>query len=185
MKRKNPTEGRIAPYSRLCDWVYSNENRFDSPMDVPSANTYGVLDGTIAYITPYVLMRAVTKAGFSYPATMEYLRNNLLIDTGWPDEYGKFKQFNGVRKRYIWLHLAGKPTPQNAQKSKFCPLRTNSDIPSECRCDCAWFVEGEDESNCAILEIAYSLRLIENDTENAAQSLYEICKNMEDANATP
>jgi hypothetical protein len=70
-------------------------------------------------------------------------------------------------------------------RRKMCPMSFASAEPSKCREDCAWFVNGEDESNCAVLEIAYSLRLIENDTENAAESLCEICKNMENANATP
>lgn len=185
MKQEKLSERRIAPHSWLCDWVSSNEKRFDNPIDTPSANAYGVLHGSVAYIIPAVLKDELEKAGFSYSDTMEYCRNNQFIDTGWPDEYAKFKQFNGIRKRYIWLHLADTHTPQTAQKSKFCPLRSKSDILHECREDCAWFVEGEDESNCAVLEIAYSLRLIENDTENAAEYLYEIYKNMENANATP
>ena len=77
-------------------------------------------------------------------------------------------------------------TPSRIESRKrACPMSFASAKPHKCDENCAWLVKGEDDSNCAVLEIAYSLRLIENDTENAAQSLYEICKNMENANATP
>jgi hypothetical protein len=125
------------------------------------------LHGSVAYIIPAVLKDELEKAGFSYLDTMECCRNNQFIDTGWPDEYAKFKQFNGIRKRYIWLHLADTHAPQTAQKSKFCPLRSKSDILHECREDCAWFVtpEGWEEGCCSIACMASCSNFIAGDLE--------------------
>lgn len=92
-------------YDWLCDWVASNVNHFNSDLAAAVGETYGVLEGDMAYIIPSVFKTALQEAGFSERAVLSYLRNNRLIDTGASDEYSKPKQFGNVRRRYICLHL--------------------------------------------------------------------------------
>lgn len=92
-------------YDWLCDWVAANVNHFNTDMGAAQGETYGVLEGDMAYIIPSVFKSALQEAGFSERAVSSYLRNNRLIDTGASDEFSKPKQFGNVRRRYICLHL--------------------------------------------------------------------------------
>lgn len=79
--REAVSAGRRA-YDWLCDWVAMNSNRFNSDRAAASGDTYGEVEGNMAYIIHSVFNDALQNAGFSPSATKSYLRSNGLIDVG-------------------------------------------------------------------------------------------------------
>lgn len=100
--------GRRA-YDWLCDWVASNANHFNSDQAAAVGETYGVLEGDMAYIIRGVFDRVIQEAGFSASATLSYLRNNRLIEVrpGKGKGYTKTKRIGGTTPQCIWLRLNG------------------------------------------------------------------------------
>ena len=96
-------------YNWLCDWVASNVNHFNSDQSAAVGETYGVLEGDMAYIIRGVFDRVVQEAGFSASATLSYLRNNRLIEVrpGKGKGYTKTKRIGGTTPQCIWLRLNG------------------------------------------------------------------------------
>lgn len=96
-------------YDWLCDWVAANVNHFNTDMGAAQGETYGVLEGDIAYIIRGVFDRVVQEAGFSGSATLSYLRNNRLIEVrpGKGKGYTKTKRIGGTTPQCIWLRLDG------------------------------------------------------------------------------
>lgn len=101
--REAVSAGRRA-YDWLCDWVASNANRFYSGDEVPTGDTYGVLDDNVAYIIRGVFDRVVQEAGFSTSATLSFLRSNRLIETRGKG-YTKTKRIGKTTPQCVWLYL--------------------------------------------------------------------------------
>lgn len=97
--------GRRA-YDWLCDWVASNVNHINSDQAAAVGETYGVLEGDIAYIIPSVFKKILREEGYSDRAVLSYLRNNRLIETATQDEFTKPKRCGGTSRRYVWLYLS-------------------------------------------------------------------------------
>ena len=96
-------------YDWLCDWVAANVNHFNSDQSAAQGETYGVLEGDMAYIIRGVFDRVVQEAGFSNSATLSYLRNNRLIEVrpGKGKGYTKTKRIGGTTPQCVWLRLNG------------------------------------------------------------------------------
>lgn len=94
-------------YNWLCDWVAANVNHFNSDQSAAVGETYGVLEGDMAYIIRWVFDRVIQEAGFSAPATLSYLRNNRLIEVRPGKGYTKTKRIGGTTPQCIWLRLNG------------------------------------------------------------------------------
>lgn len=96
-------------YNWLCDWVAANVNHFNSDQSAAQGETYGVLEGDMAYIIRGVFDRVIQEAGFSASATLSYLRNNRLIEVrpGKGKGYTKTKRIGGTTPQCIWLRLNG------------------------------------------------------------------------------
>ena len=96
-------------YNWLCDWVAANVNHFNSDQSAAVGETYGVLEGDMAYIIRGVFDRVIQDAGFSASATLSYLRNNRLIEVrpGKGKGYTKTKRIGGTTPQCIWLRLNG------------------------------------------------------------------------------
>ena len=96
-------------YNWLCDWVAANVNHFNSDQNAAQGETYGVLEGDMAYIIRGVFDRVIQEAGFSASATLSYLRNNRLIEVrpGKGKGYTKTKRIGGTTPQCIWLRLNG------------------------------------------------------------------------------
>lgn len=95
--------GRRA-YDWLCDWVGSNVNRFFNPELPAVGDCYGIIENNIAYINRGVFNKAVQEAGYSYAATLSYLKANNLIETR-GRAFTKSKRINGVRTECVVLKL--------------------------------------------------------------------------------
>ena len=96
-------------YNWLCDWVAANVNHFNTDQSAAVGETYGVLEGDMAYIIRGVFDRVIQEAGFSASATLSYLRNNRLIEVrpGKGKGYTKTKRIGGTTPQCIWLRLNG------------------------------------------------------------------------------
>lgn len=95
--------GRRA-YEWLCDWVASNVNRFFNPELPAVGDCYGIIENNTAYINRGVFNRVVQEAGFSYAATLSYLKANGLIETR-GRAFTKGKRINGVLSECVVLKL--------------------------------------------------------------------------------
>lgn len=95
--------GRRA-YEWLCDWVASNVNRFFNPESPPVGDCYGIIENNIAYINRGVFNKVVQEAGYSYAATLSYLKANGLIETR-GRAFTKGKRINGVLSECVVLKL--------------------------------------------------------------------------------
>ena len=95
--------GRRA-YDWLCDWVGSNVNRFFNPELPAVGDCYGIIENSTAYINRGVFNKVVQEAGFSYAATLSYLKANGLIETR-GRAFTKSKRINGVRSECVVLKL--------------------------------------------------------------------------------
>lgn len=95
--------GRRA-YDWLCDWVGSNVNRFFNPELPAVGDCYGIIEGNTAYINRGIFNKAVQEAGFSYAATLSYLKANNLIETRGRHNT-KGKRINGVLTECVVLKL--------------------------------------------------------------------------------
>ena len=95
--------GRRA-YDWLCDWVASNVNRFYNPDMPPTGDCYGIIENNIAYINRGVFNKVIQDAGYSYAATLSYLKANGLIETR-GRAFTKSKRINGVRSECVVLKL--------------------------------------------------------------------------------
>ena len=91
-------------YDWLCDWVGSNVNRFFNPELPAVGDCYGIIENNIAYINRGVFNRVVQEAGFSYAATLSYLKANSLIETR-GRAFTKGKRINGVLSECVVLRL--------------------------------------------------------------------------------
>ena len=108
-------------YDWLCDWVASNVNHFNSDQAAAVGETYGVLEGDMAYIIRGVFDRVIQEAGFSTSATLSYLRNNRLIEvrSGKGKGYTKTKRIGGTTPQCVWLRLNG---PEDIDDDDMLPL---------------------------------------------------------------
>lgn len=95
--------GRRA-YDWLCDWVGSNVNRFFNPELPAVGDCYGIIENNTAYINRGVFNKVVQEAGFSYAATLSYLKANSLIETR-GRAFTKSKRINGIRTECVVLNL--------------------------------------------------------------------------------
>ena len=95
--------GRRA-YAWLCDWVGSNVNRFFNPELPPSGDCYGIIENNTAYINRGVFNKVIQEAGYSYAATLSYLKANNLIETR-GRAFTKGKRINGVLSECVVLKL--------------------------------------------------------------------------------
>ena len=95
--------GRRA-YDWLCDWVGSNVNRFFNPELPAVGDCYGIIENNTAYINRGVFNKIVQEAGFSYAATLSYLKANHLIETR-GRAFTKGKRINGVLSECVVLKL--------------------------------------------------------------------------------
>ena len=95
--------GRRA-YDWLCDWVASNVNRFFNPELPPVGDCYGIIENNIAYINRGVFNKVLQEAGYSYAATLSYLKANNLIETR-GRAFTKGKRINGVLSECVVLKL--------------------------------------------------------------------------------
>lgn len=104
--REAVSAGRRA-YDYLCDWVASNVNHFNTDEAAAVGETYGVLEGSMAYIIRGVFDRVLQEAGFSTSATLSYLRSGRLIDvrTGKGKGYTKTKRIGRTTPQCVWLRL--------------------------------------------------------------------------------
>lgn len=91
-------------YDWLCDWVASNVNRFFNPELPPSGDCFGIIENNTAYINRSVFNKVVQDAGYSYAATLSYLKSNNLIETR-GRAFTKSKRINGVRSECVVLKL--------------------------------------------------------------------------------
>lgn len=101
--KESVSAGRRA-YDWLCDWVGSNVNRFFNPESPPVGDCYGIIENNIAYINRGVFNRVVQEAGYSYAATLSYLKANSLIETR-GRAFTKGKRINGVLSECVVLKL--------------------------------------------------------------------------------
>ena len=95
--------GRRA-YDWLCDWVGSNVNRFFNPELPAVGDCYGIIENNTAYINRGVFNKVLQEAGFSYAATLSYLKANSLIETRGRHNT-KGKRINGVLTECVVLKL--------------------------------------------------------------------------------
>lgn len=104
--REAVSAGRRA-YDYLCDWVASNVNHFNTDEAVAVGETYGVLEGSMAFIIRGVFDRVLQEAGFSTSATLSYLRSGRLIDvrTSKGKGYTKTKRIGRTTPQCVWLRL--------------------------------------------------------------------------------
>ena len=91
-------------YDWLCDWVASNVNRFFNPELPLSGDCFGIIENNTAYINRSVFNKVVQDAGYSYAATLSYLKSNNLIETR-GRAFTKSKRINGVRSECVVLKL--------------------------------------------------------------------------------
>lgn len=91
-------------YDWLCDWVASNVNRFFNTELPPSGDCFGIIENNTAYINRSVFNKVVQEAGYSYAATLSYLKSNNLIETR-GRAFTKSKRINGVRSECVVLKL--------------------------------------------------------------------------------
>lgn len=95
--------GRRA-YDWLCDWVGSNVNRFFNPELPAVGDCYGIIENNTAYINRGVFNKVIQEAGYSYAATLSYLKANGLIETR-GRAFTKGKRINGVLSECVVLKL--------------------------------------------------------------------------------
>ena len=95
--------GRRA-YDWLCDWVGSNVNRFFNPELPTVGDCYGIIENNTAYINRGVFNKVIQEAGYSYAATLSYLKANNLIETR-GRAFTKSKRINGIRTECVVLNL--------------------------------------------------------------------------------
>ena len=95
--------GRRA-YDWLCDWVGSNVNRFFNPELPAVGDCYGIIENNTAYINRGVFNKVIQEAGYSYAATLSYLKANSLIETR-GRAFTKSKRINGIRTECVVLNL--------------------------------------------------------------------------------
>ncbi len=95
--------GRRA-YDWLCDWVGSNVNRFFNPELPAVGDCYGIIENNTAYINRGVFNKVIQEAGYSYAATLSYLKANNLIETR-GRAFTKSKRINGIRTECVVLNL--------------------------------------------------------------------------------
>lgn len=95
--------GRRA-YDWLCDWVGSNVNRFFNPELPAVGDCYGIIENNTAYINRGVFNKVIQEAGYSYAATLSYLKANGLIETR-GRAFTKSKRINGIRTECVVLNL--------------------------------------------------------------------------------
>lgn len=91
-------------YDWLCDWVASNVNRFVNQDTPPIGDCYGVIENNTAYINRSVFNRVLQDAGYSYAATLSYLKSSNLIETR-GRAFTKGKRINGVLSECVVLKL--------------------------------------------------------------------------------
>lgn len=91
-------------YDWLCDWVASNVGRFFNPELPTTSECYGIIENNMAYINRSVFNKVVQDAGYSYAATLSYLKSNNLIETR-GRAFTKSKRINGVRSECVVLKL--------------------------------------------------------------------------------
>lgn len=91
-------------YDWLCDWVASNVGRFFNPELPTTGECYGIIENNTAYINRGIFNRAVQEAGYSYAATLSYLKSNKLIETR-GRAFTKGKRINGVLSECVVLKL--------------------------------------------------------------------------------
>lgn len=101
--REAVSAGRRA-YDWLCDWVGSNVNRFFNPELPAVGDCYGIIENNIAYINRGVFNKVVQEAGYSYAATLSYLKANNMIETR-GRAFTKGKRINGVLSECVVLRL--------------------------------------------------------------------------------
>jgi hypothetical protein len=101
-------------YDWLCDWVGSNVNRFFNPELPPVGDCYGIIENNTAYINRGVFNKAVQEAGFSYAATLSYLKANGLIETR-GRAFTKGKRINGVLSECVVLRLESEWSDTNSE----------------------------------------------------------------------
>lgn len=95
--------GRRA-YEWLCDWVGSNVNRFFNPESPAVGDCYGIIENNVAYINRGIFNKVIQDAGYSYAATLSYLKANSLIETR-GRAFTKSKRINGIRTECVVLSL--------------------------------------------------------------------------------
>lgn len=110
--------GRRA-YEWLCDWVASNVNRFFNPESPSVGDCYGIIENNTAYINRGVFNKVIQEAGYSYAATLSYLKANGLIETR-GRAFTKGKRINGVLSECVVLKL---------QTERFDPADTSDLLP--------------------------------------------------------
>lgn len=93
-------------YDWLVDWVFSNQNRFDTT----SANAgavFGAIDDNLAYIIPSVFDSALIDEGYSPRSVKSYLKANCLIitDGGGKSRFTKRSRIMGRPTSFICLKL--------------------------------------------------------------------------------
>ena len=91
-------------YDWLCDWVASNVGRFFNPELPTTGECYGIIENNTAYINRSVFNKVVQDAGYSYAATLSYLKSSNLIETR-GRAFTKSKRINGVRSECVVLKL--------------------------------------------------------------------------------
>lgn len=91
-------------YDWLCDWVGSNVNRFFNPEMPAVGDCYGIIENNTAYINRGVFNKVIQEAGYSYAATLSYLKANGLIETR-GRAFTKGKRINGVLSECVVLKL--------------------------------------------------------------------------------
>ena len=101
-------------YDWLCDWVSSNVNRFVNQDTPPIGDCYGVIENNTAYINRSVFNRVLQDAGYSYAATLSYLKSNNLIETR-GRAFTKSKRINGVRSECVVLSLQSEFDDENGE----------------------------------------------------------------------
>jgi hypothetical protein len=101
--KESVSAGRRA-YDWLCDWVASNVGRFFNPELPTTGECYGIIENNTAYINRSVFNKVVQDAGYSYAATLSYLKSNNLIETR-GRAFTKSKRINGVRSECVVLKL--------------------------------------------------------------------------------
>lgn len=101
--KESVSAGRRA-YDWLCDWVGSNVNRFFNPELPAVGDCYGIIENNTAYINRGVFNKVIQEAGYSYAATLSYLKANGLIETR-GRAFTKGKRINGVLSECVVLKL--------------------------------------------------------------------------------
>lgn len=115
--REAVSAGRRA-YDYLCDWVASNVNHFNTDEAAAVGETYGILEGSMAYIIRGVFDRVLQEAGFSEKAVLSYLRNMKLIETG-PKGFTRNKRIGRTSPQCVFLHLE---EPGKLEPDELLPL---------------------------------------------------------------